>query len=138
PAAIYEESRRLARETGGHYLDQFSNAVRATGWRGYNNIAESIFEQMSGEGHPIPRRVVIGTGTGGTSATIGAFIRYRRYDTKLCVADPENSVFYDAWCSGDPSVTSDRGSRIEGIGRPRVEPSFVPTVVDAMMRVPDA
>ena len=31
-----------------------------------------------------------------------------------------------------------RASRIEGIGRPRVEPSFVPTIVDRMMRVPDA
>ena len=31
-----------------------------------------------------------------------------------------------------------RGSRIEGIGRPRVEPSFLPGVVDAMITVPDA
>src|SRR5699024_7033596 len=83
PAAIYEEAGGLARETGGHYLDQFTNAERATDWRGNNNIAESICEQMSGEDHPIPRWVVVGAGTGGTSATIGRFIRYRRYDTKL-------------------------------------------------------
>jgi cysteine synthase len=30
-----------------------------------------------------------------------------------------------------------RASRIEGIGRPRVKPSFVPTVVDRMLGVPD-
>ena len=30
------------------------------------------------------------------------------------------------------------GSKIEGIGRPRVEPSFIPDVVDSMLRVPDA
>jgi len=29
-------------------------------------------------------------------------------------------------------------SRVEGIGRPRVEPSFIPTSVDAMVKVPDA
>jgi cysteine synthase len=29
-------------------------------------------------------------------------------------------------------------SRIEGIGRPRVEPSFLPDVVDRMVVVPDA
>ena len=29
-------------------------------------------------------------------------------------------------------------SRIEGIGRPRVEPSFLPGVVDQMVSVPDA
>jgi|GEM_PF-6801121 len=50
-----------------------------------------------------------GAGTGGTSATVG------RYDTVI-----------------------GESSRIEGIGRPRVEPSFLPDVVDRMMAVPDA
>ena len=40
--------------------------------------------------------------------------------------------------SGSPEVTCDCGSRIEGIGRPRMEPSFVPGAVDRMMKVPDA
>ncbi len=40
PSTIYAESRRLATETGGHYLDQFTYAERATDWRGNNNIAE--------------------------------------------------------------------------------------------------
>src|SRR4029450_8384985 len=43
-AQVYAEAERLAEETGGHYLDQFTNAERATDWRGNNNIAESIFE----------------------------------------------------------------------------------------------
>jgi cysteine synthase len=38
---------------------------------------------------------------------------------------------------GDPRLTLDRGSRIEGIGRPRVEASFVPGALDAMVKVPD-
>ena len=29
-------------------------------------------------------------------------------------------------------------SRIEGIGRPRIKPSFLPSVVDRMLTVPDA
>ena len=134
---MYAEAERLAEETGGHYLDQFTNAERATDWRGNNNIAESIFEQLSLERHPVPAWVVVGAGTGGTSATIGRFVRYRRFDTRVCVVDPENSAFYEGWCSSDPTHTTGRGSRIEGIGRPRVEPSFVPTVVDAMVSVPD-
>ncbi len=44
----------------------------------------------------------------------------------------------DYYLSGDNSLTIDQGSRIEGIGRPRVEPSFIPGVVDDMRRVPDA
>ena len=43
-AQVYAEAERLAEETGGHYLDQFTNAERATDWRGNNNIAESIFD----------------------------------------------------------------------------------------------
>ncbi len=132
PATMYDEARRLAEETGGHYLDQFTYAERATDWRGNNNIAESIFEQLSQERHPVPAWVVVGAGTGGTSATIGRYVRYQRHDTRVCVVDPENSAFFPGWTTGDASATG-AGSRIEGIGRPRVEPSFVASVVDRMI-----
>ncbi|WP_169984174.1 PLP-dependent cysteine synthase family protein [Microbispora sp. H10836] len=136
PRAIYDESHRLAVETGGHYMDQFTYAERATDWRGNNNIAESIFQQMTLERHPEPAWIVVGAGTGGTSATIGRYIRYRRHQTRLCVADPEGSAFFPSWVSGEEHGGA--GSRIEGIGRPRVEPSFLPTVIDRMTQVPDA
>jgi cysteine synthase A len=73
---VYAEAERVAKETGGHYLDQFTNAERATDRRGNNNIAESIFVQMRGEQHPIPDWIMVGAGTGGTSATIGRYIRF--------------------------------------------------------------
>ena len=135
---IYAEAEALARSLGGHYMDQFTFAERATDWRGNNNIAESIFAQMNRERFPEPAWVVVSAGTGGTSATIGRYIRYRRHETRLCVADPENSVFFDYFHSGDPALTIDRPSNIEGIGRPRVEPSFLPSVIDRMIKVPDA
>jgi cysteine synthase len=138
---IYAEAERLARELGGHYMDQFTYAERATDWRGNNNIAESLFAQLALEDHCLPDWVVMSAGTGGTSATIGRFIRYRcdvAAKTRLCVADPENSVFYAHYLSGDPSVRIAARSRIEGIGRPRVEASFQPRVIDRMMQVPDA
>ena len=47
-------------------------------------------------------------------------------------------MFFDAYVSGDRGLTLDCGSRIEGIGRPRVEASFLPEVIDAMVKVPDA
>ena len=135
---VYDEARRIAAETSGHYLDQFTNAERATDWRGNNNIAESVFDQMSRERHPLPEWVVVGAGTGGTSATIGRYVRYRRLPTRLAVVDPEGSSFFPGWRDGDMSTATGRASRIEGIGRPRVEPSFVPTIVDRMLCVPDA
>ncbi|MEO7071056.1 MAG: PLP-dependent cysteine synthase family protein [Nostocoides sp.] len=137
PATVYAVGQRLADEAGGIYLDQFTNAERATDWRGNNNIAESIFEQLAREPHPLPRWVVVGAGTGGTSATIGRFIRYQANSTtQLCVVDPEGSAFHSAWAGEAPGPL--HGSRIEGIGRPRVEPSFRPHVIDAMICVPDA
>jgi len=138
PAEIYVEAQRLAQELNGHYMDQFTNAERATDWRGNNNVAESIFTQMRLEPEPIPRWIVVSAGTGGTSATIGRYLRYTCQRTQLCVADPEHSVFFDYYQSGDRELVSNKRSMIEGIGRPRVEPSFIPTVVDRMIQVPDA
>lgn len=153
---VYDAAADLARSTGGHYMDQFTYAERATDWRGNNNIAESIFGQLALEEHPIPRWVVVGAGTGGTSATIGRYLRYHCHETRLAVVDPENSAFYPGWRDSRPDggMPATRGaagggaaaggsatagpSRIEGIGRPRMEPSFVPAVIDHMIQVPDA
>tara|TARA_R110000868_G_scaffold408631_1_gene692066 strand:+ start:95 stop:1177 length:1083 start_codon:yes stop_codon:yes gene_type:complete len=141
PSDIYAKAHQLAQELSGHYMDQFTYAERATDWRGNNNIAESIFQQMHLEPHPIPSWIVVSAGTGGTSATIGRYLRYNPelyLKTQLAVVDPDNSVFFDYFQSRDSKLTSAKGSRIEGIGRPRVEPSFLPDVIDQMIQVPDA
>ena len=140
---LHDASQQLARETGGHFMDQFTYAERATDWRANNNIAESIFRQMESEPHPVPDWIVCSPGTGGTAATLGRYVRYRRHPTRVLCADPEVSVFYDAYraaCAGEPwrALAIDGGSRVEGIGRPRVEPSFIPQCIDAMVKVPDA
>ena len=135
---VYSEAQRLAQACNGHYMDQFTYAERATDWRGNNNIAESIFQQMQYETYPIPSWIVVGAGTGGTSATIGRYIRYRNLEAKLAVVDPEHSVFFDYYHSRDKDLKSTLGSNVEGIGRPRVEPSFVPEVIDQMFQIKNA
>ena len=136
---IYSEAQRIAEQNNGHYMDQFTYAERVTDWRGNNNIAESLFQQMQAEPHPCPSWVVVGAGTGGTSATIGRFIRYKAdvyQETKLCVADPQGSAFFKALQKNCTEAL--RQSRIEGVGRPRQEPSFIPDVVDLMVKVNDS
>ena len=71
------------------------------------------------------------------ASAVMAVVLVRQGRTRLAVVDPENSVFYDCWASGDRNLRGDKPSRIEGIGRPRCEPSFMPDVIDAMMKVPD-
>src|SRR5690606_18491660 len=112
PPEMYPEAERLAAECGGYYLDQFTYAERATDWPGNNYIAESILNQLRAERHPIPRWIVVGAGTGGTSATLGRYVRYRRHPTQIAVVDPENSSFYWAWKTGATDYTTGMPSRI--------------------------
>jgi cysteine synthase A len=84
---IYARAQDLANELNGYYLDQFTNAERATDWRSNNNIAESLFKQMEKEAHSSPHWIVVGAGAGGTSATLGRYVRYRAEtysETKIC------------------------------------------------------
>ncbi len=139
PDQVVVEAQRLADDLGGHFMDQFTYAERATDWRGNNNIAESIYSQLALERHPVPAWIVVGAGTGGTSATIGRYARYRRLPTKLCVVDPEDSAFWPAYLAGDwtradrPGLP-DRGHRPARGSRRR----SMPAVVDRMVQVPDA
>ena len=138
PALASREAAVLGAQDDAYFLDQFALAERATDWRGNNNIAESVFRQLALERHPVPAWIVVGAGTGGTAATFGRYARYSRVDTRLAVVDPEGSALFPAWSSGDPTAVATSTSLIEGIGRPRVEQSFVPAVIDRMFAVPDA
>src|SRR5690606_35697599 len=111
------QAQQLAAATGGHFMDQFTYAERATDWRANNNIAESIFKQMSQEPHPVPEWIVCSAGTGGTAATLGRYVRSRQHHTRILCADPQVSVFYKHYCDvlggvqGEAAI--DQGSRIE-------------------------
>ncbi|MGY0558647.1 MULTISPECIES: PLP-dependent cysteine synthase family protein [unclassified Lysobacter] len=136
PSQVYERAAWHA-ANGACHLDQFGLAERATDWRGNNNIAESIIGQLAREPHPEPAWIVCGVGTGGTSATIGRYLRYRALPTRLCVAEPTGSAFVHGWHARDRTVVGSQPTVIEGIGRPRVEPGFLFEVVDDVVEVPD-
>jgi cysteine synthase A len=131
-------ARMRADSEGACFLDQFGLAERATDWRGNNNIAESIVAQLAREPQPVPDWIVCGAGTGGTSATIGRYLRYRRLDTRLCVAEPAGGAYAHGWRHGDRTAASSATTLVEGIGRPRVEPGFLFEVVDEVIEVADA
>src|SRR3546814_6215931 len=75
PQACPQARGREIAAQGACLLDQFGLAERATDWRGNNNIAESIVGQLQHERYPEPAWIVCGAGTGGTSATIGRYLR---------------------------------------------------------------
>lgn len=135
-AEVYGAAERLGSAERHYYLDQFGRAASAYDWDSPSSLYAEIEDQLGRRGQPAPAWVVVGIGTGGTSAAIGRYLRAHHRATRLVAADPEGSVFADAWRTGRRDLTS-TGSRIEGIGRPRVEPSFVPQVIDDVVRVPD-
>ncbi|WP_019633891.1 pyridoxal-phosphate dependent enzyme [Actinomadura atramentaria] len=132
PLAIYDAARRLAAETGGCFLDQFAAAEPAIDRAG-DDLAAELFDQA-----PDASWVVAGIGTGATAASLGRRIRTRGLAARLAVADPENSAYFPAWTLGAPDYATGMPSRIEGIGRPRVEPGFLPGLYDLVVPVPDA
>jgi cysteine synthase A len=136
PADVHARAR-AHRDAGACHLDQFGLAERATDWRGNNNIAESLLAQLSRERHAVPRWIVCGAGTGGTSATIGRYLRYRGLDTRLCVAEPSGRAFALGWSTRDGDARATRATVIEGIGRPCAEPGFLYDVVDRVVEVDD-
>jgi cysteine synthase A len=134
-AEIGATAARLCREQDGYFLDQFANAAPATDWR-TGNIASELLGQLQAEPHPIPSWIVVSAGTGGTSTTIGRYCRYAGLPSQVALADPEGSSYAEYWRTLIPARTV--GSRIEGIGRPCPELSFVPSAVAVAVVVPDA
>lgn len=128
---ISRKAAELARAGKGHFVDQFTYAERAYDWRADKGLAAEVLKEAE------PDWFVMGAGTGGTVTTLARYARHTGDKVRVCVTDPENSAFFPGWRDNDPSTRA-KGSRIEGIGRPRVEPSFLFPLVNRMIQVPDA
>ena len=115
---VYAESHRLAAECGGHFIDQFTFAERATDWRGNNNIAESIFET---DGPGAPSRAVVGGRRRRDRRDVrnGGPVRAVPSGTRPGCASSTRSARRSLRGLVDRRrvpVTTGGGSRIEGIG----------------------
>ncbi len=129
-AKISAEARAIAQKQNGHFMDQFTYAERAYDWRGHHGIAAEVIDAVD------PDWFVMGAGTGGTVTSMARYARYTNHKVRICVTDPENSAFFPGWRDNDRNAIA-IGSRIEGIGRPKVEPSFLFPLVNRMIQVPD-
>lgn len=132
-----QHAQEMARNLKACYLDQFNLAGSATDWRGNNNIAQSILDQCARLGAGDPDWIVCGAGTGGTSATIGRYLRYVGSNALLCVAEPAGAAFAQGWQNADRTRLATRKTCIEGIGRSRVEPCFAFELAEAVYEIDD-
>lgn len=132
-----QEAARLVREQDGYFLDQFTNAALAVDWQEHNVIAE-LFAQLREDERPLPDWFVTGAGTGGTATCAGRYFHGTDAGTRVLVVDPEDSAYFGFHACGKHPGGRLCASRVEGIGRPTVEPSFHAAMVDRMLTIPDA
>lgn len=132
-----QHAAQLAREQKGYFLDQFTNAAIAVDWQEHNVIAE-LFTQLRERELSPPDWFVTGAGTGGTATCAGRYFHGTDAGTRVLVVDPEDSAYFDFHACGKHPGGCLCASRVEGIGRPTVEPSFHAVLVDRMLTVPDS
>ena len=122
---FFEET--VKKDPLGYNLDQFANAEKAidyfAGTPAENmNIANEMFLQMAQEPYPCPAWIIAGAGTGGTATSIARYVRKwnalksPECASKLLVVDPERSVLFDWYMTGNGQLTVPFSTRIEGVG----------------------
>lgn len=136
-------------------INQFANAEKAIAYfqgtpAETENMANELILQLREQNISQPNWFVMGAGSGGTATSIGRYMRKWSPDwgassttTRLLVPDPEHSVLFDWYRSGNNNLTSSKPSLIEGVGssgpiRFGQTFSLQRGVVDRMLKVPDA
>jgi cystathionine beta-synthase len=116
-------SQRLAKEVGGHVLDQYKNAANPLAH--YEGTAEEIIEQTGGQ----LDYIVLSAGTGGTITGIAKKLKEKIPHCKIVGVDPHGSILAQPDTMNDGSKRTGQGRlqgyQVEGIGY-----DFIPTVLD--------
>lgn len=143
----------LARTPDAYNLNQFADTEKSLDFFDASpdrsmNLANEVYRQLDRHSSPCPTWFVAGAGSGGTATSIARYLRKWAYmngfphPARLAVVDPQNSVLFDWYRTGDDSLTISKGSRIEGIGSsgPVIFGktfSLLRTGVARMFKVPD-
>lgn len=124
PESYNGVAERLAREIPGAFRpSQFSN--RQNPEAHYHSTGPEIWRDTDGRIDVL----VAGVGTGGTVSGVGRYLKERKPEVAVVVADPEGSVL---------SGSSPRPWKVEGIGEDFVPATFDRQAVDEFVRVGDA
>jgi cystathionine beta-synthase len=117
PEYYQDVGQRIASEQGAYFINQFANPDNSMAHE--QTTAPEILEQMGGDVDAI----VLGVGSSGTVAGIGAYLETHSPSTEIILADPVGSVLADYINKGELGV---QGSwLVEGIGE-----DFIPSIAD--------
>jgi cysteine synthase A len=131
PNHYHEIAKRLVADTPGAVLmDQFNNPANTASH--YETTGRELWEQTGGR----VDAMVAGMGTSGTLVGAGRYLKERKPDVKLIVADPMGSVYFNLMTTGEPKAEG--SSVLEGVGIGRVPGIFDKSSLDGIIRVTDA
>ncbi|MER9262523.1 cysteine synthase family protein [Mesorhizobium sp. M0619] len=119
-------AQSLGNEDHHFYIDQFSNPANPEAH--YRTTGPEIWEQTSGK----IDAVVAGFGTGGTLMGVARFLKERRPEIRIIIADPIGSILR---CP--PEELTPKPYLVEGIGSSFFPTLFDPTLVDQVISVSD-
>ncbi len=117
PEYYQDMAELIAKETGGFYVNQFSNPANPLAHE--ISTAPEIWEQMQ---HDVDA-IVCGVGSGGTMSGIGRFMSRVSPNTEMILADPVGSILAPLVNTG--KMTTPGSWLVEGIGE-----DFVPGILD--------
>jgi cysteine synthase A len=124
------EKLRETEPNGVLFADQWNNLDNRKAH--YVSTGPEIWEQTGGKVDGF----ICSIGTGGTVAGTSLYLRERKPDIVVGVADPRGAAMYDLFARGEAKA-SEGGSITEGIGLGRVTPMIEDIKVDKAYLVPD-
>jgi cysteine synthase len=138
PAVPYADPMNYQKQAGrfaaslpsGVWANQFDNVANRQAH--YESTGPEIWAQTDGRLDAF----VASTGTGGTLAGVSRFLKERRPDIRVVLADPMGSALYQWVKTGKPEMS--KGPSItEGIGNSRVTDNLAGTAIDDAVQVTD-
>jgi cysteine synthase A len=136
PNSYQHVARRLAEQmrktepNGVLFADQWNNLDNPKAH--YVSTGPEIWEQTGGNIDGF----ICSVGTGGTLAGTSAFLREKKKDIVIGVADPHGAAMYNLYTTGEAKM-SPGGSISEGIGLGRVTPVIKDMKIDHAYLIPD-
>jgi len=128
PRSYYSVAKRLAKESGGYYVNQYNNLANRECH--YTSTGPEILKQM-----PNIDVLIAGIGTGGTICGTGQFFKEHKKDVEIVAVDPKGSIVYDLY-KNKKEVPAD-SYLIEGIGEDFIPDNYDFNVIDDMVQVDD-
>jgi cysteine synthase A len=115
---------------GAVWANQFDNVANRRGH--YETTGPEIWEQTGGKVDGF----VCAVGTGGTLAGVGMFLKERRQEIVIGLADPMGAALYNWYTRGE--LKAEGSSITEGIGQSRITANLEGAPVDTAFQIPDS